>query len=502
MTVKSEEQPSNVQPINNQLKSIDAKPGMDKELLKVFGFFVIAGLGWILPAPAPITPIGMKVFLVFLATVYGWTVTKHVWPSLLACLMFPLSGVVNMKQFIAMGWGSDAFYFMILTFALIKFLEEAGVSQFLASWLMSRKFIQGHPWRLIFMILVTAYVVCSLVNTFIGIFLVWEIVYTITKTIKQKPFDKFPTLMIFGVAMMGALSLSAMPWGNNSIVNLGVYANLMGEPGNMVRYIIYTVPVGILSIIAYLVLCKYVFKLDITPLKELTGSMIDPKDLQLTKVKKIALVALGSFILLLLLPSLLPKGTSLWYLLNNMGIVGVMVFVFAVLSLIKVDGKNIFDFAAFARNGIPWNMVVMVLVILAIGGCLMSPSTGINAFLQQNMAPLLTSLSPVMFVIAITTITLVLTNFMINMVIVAIFLPVAISMSATIGIHPEQISYLIMVVSTIAILTPAASAASVLLFPNTEWIRAKDIYQYGGITVLVVTVIAVAVNYLFMGFFY
>ncbi|WP_289710799.1 hypothetical protein [Desulfosporosinus nitroreducens] len=38
MTVKLEEQPSNVQPINNQLESIDAKLGMDKEVWKVLGF--------------------------------------------------------------------------------------------------------------------------------------------------------------------------------------------------------------------------------------------------------------------------------------------------------------------------------------------------------------------------------------------------------------------------------------------------------------------------------
>ncbi len=502
MAVLEEEQPKRVQPIYKQLSNMEAKPGMDKELLKVLGFFAIASLGWILPAPAPITPIGMKVFLVFIATVYGWTITGHVWPSLFACLMFPLTGVVSMKEFIVMGWGSEAFYFMILAFALIKFLEEAGVSQFLASWLMSRKFIQGHPWRLIFMILLTAYVVCSLVNTFIGIFLVWEIVYTITNIIKQKPFDKFPTLMIFGIALMGALSLSAMPWGNNAIVNLGVYANLMGEPGNMVLYIMYTIPVGILSMIAYLLLCKYVFKLDITPLQELTGDMIDPKDLELTLVKKIALAALGLFIVLLLLPSILSKGTALWMVLNSLGIVGVIIFVFVVLSLIKVDGQNIFDFATFARKGIPWNMMAMVVVILAIGGCLMHPATGVNAYLQQNMAPLLTSLSPVMFIIAITVITVVLTNFMINMVIVALFLPVVISMSATLGIHPEQISYLVMVVSTVAILTPAASAASTLLFPNTQWIRPKDIYRYGGVSVVVVTFIAVAVNYLWLGLFY
>ncbi|CDX00826.1 SLC13 family permease [Desulfitobacterium hafniense] len=475
---------------------VTPQPGMDKELIKVLFFFVIAGLGWILPAPAPITPIGMKVFFVFIATVYGWTISEKVWPSLFACLAFPLTGVATMKEFVAMGWGSDVFYFMVLAFVLVKFLEEAGVSQFLASWLMSRKALQGHPWRLIFMILFTAYLVCSLVNIFIGMLLVWQIVYTMTDTIRQKPYDKFPTLMVFGIAVMGGLSLCAMPWGGNAIVNLGVYANLMGEPGNMIRYMAFSLPVGIISIFAYLLLCKYVFKLDITSLKKLTNDLINPEDLKVTPIKKIALVSLGAFIVLLLLPSILPKGNAFANLLNHMGVVGVIVLVFGVLSLIKSNGQNIFNFAALATKGVPWNMVAMVLVILAIGGCLMNPKTGVNEFLQLNVAPILTSLSPLMFVVVITLITVVLTNFMINMVVVALFLPVVISMSGTLGINPEQVSYLVMVASSFAILTPAASAASAILFPNAKWIRPKDIYQYGFPTIIVITAIAIIWSYL------
>ncbi|MGE4273937.1 MAG: hypothetical protein AB7E31_13920 [Desulfitobacterium sp.] len=53
-----------------------------------------------------------------------------------------------------------------------------------------------------------------------------------------------------------------------------------------------------------------------------------------------------------------------------------------------------------------------------------------------------------------------------------------------------------MVASTLAILTPAASAASTILFPNTQWIRPKDVYKYGSITVIVTTAIAIAMSFL------
>ena len=52
-------------------------------------------------------------------------------------------------------------------------------------------------------------------------------------------------------------------------------------------------------------------------------------------------------------------------------------------------------------------------------------------------------------------------------------------------------SFGIMLASVNAILTPAGCAASSLLFPNKEWISAKEIYQYGVPTVLVNTVLIV-----------
>ncbi|MGI6678659.1 MAG: SLC13 family permease [Dehalobacterium sp.] len=472
-----------------------SKLARNKEITRFLIYAIICSLGWILPAPDPITPTGLKVLFVFVATVYGWTVTGHVWPSLFSCLMFPLTGVVTMKQFIAMGWGTDIFFFMILAFVLCKFLEEVGVSQFMASWLLSRKLLKGHPWRLITMILAAAYLISSLVNIFIGMLLIWEIIYTITNIIGQKPGDKFPSLMVFGVAMAGALSLSAMPWSGNAIVNLGVYGNLIGQTPNMVTYIAFSLPVGFASFLAYVALCKFVFKLDVTPLKTIKDEMIDPKHLELTLVKKIALLALIAFIVLLLLPSLLPQGPIVDFL-NHFGVVGVIVLVFGILSLIKIDDNHIFNFGQLASKGIPWTMMIMVMVILSIGGCLMNPATGINDYLDANLAPILTSLSPLMFIIAITLITVLLTNFLINMVIVAMLLPIIISMSETLGINPEQISYLVMVASTIAILTPAASAASTILYPNKKWIQTKEIYRYGCVTVAVVTVLAILISYL------
>ena len=80
-----------------------------------------------------------------------------------------------------------------------------------------------------------------------------------------------------------------------------------------------------------------------------------------------------------------------------------------------------------------------------------------------------------------------------------LLLPIGISFAATLGIPELQITYLIVVCVSIALLTPAASAASVMMFANRDWIMPKDIYFYGTITVIVTTIIAILLNYFWVG---
>ena len=460
-----------------------------RELGKAVIVLAIAVSGWFLPASAPITEIGMRCITVFLSMIIGWSITGRAWPSFMGLLLFPATGVVTLKQFLANGWGSDSFMFLVIAYVLVGYLKETGVSEFLANWLLSRKFLEGHPWRLIAMILFAAYLICSLVNTYVGMLLMWEIVYGITKGIGQKPYDKFPSIMVFGIAMQGAFGLVAMPWGGNAIANLGVYANITGSTADMVSYVCFMLPFGVAQILVYTALAKFIFRLDVTALKEykLEFSTQGKMAFEL----KQALIMLVVFAVMLLAPSFIPKGTDLYTFYNSFGSIGVALLYFVILMLMYHNNKPVMNYADLATKNLPWNLLMMVAVILAIGSCLTNEKTGIQAFLTQNVVPALTSMEGFVFVLIVIAVVVLLTNFLINMVVVAMFLPVIVPICSSMGLSPEMIAFGIMLASTNAILTPAGCAASVLLFPNKEWIKTSDIYKYGVPTVLVNTVVIV-----------
>ncbi len=200
----------------------------DKNVLYFIIYCVIAAMGWIIPPVDPITPEGMHLLGVFIAAIFGWSITSEVWPSFLTFLLLPFTGLVDLAGVLAASWGSDVGLFMILIFVMVAFLEETGTTTYVAAYLMTRKFLRGHPWRLIFMIFLVAWLLSAFCGNFPGMLITWGFIYKICGVLGYKPFDKFANLLIFGVAVMGALSLSAVPWANNALVILNAYTASSG----------------------------------------------------------------------------------------------------------------------------------------------------------------------------------------------------------------------------------------------------------------------------------
>ena len=118
----------------------------DFNVLHFIIFCVIALSGWFLPAVAPITTEGMRLVTVFLAAIYGWTVTSEPWPSFMVLVFVPFTGLINQAGTLSLSWGSDATLFMELLMVLVGFLEATGATGYIANFLLTRKALKGHPW--------------------------------------------------------------------------------------------------------------------------------------------------------------------------------------------------------------------------------------------------------------------------------------------------------------------------------------------------------------------
>ncbi|MCL1917164.1 MAG: SLC13 family permease [Peptococcaceae bacterium] len=480
----------------------------------VFAGIVAVGwtvLSWLAEAGSlgEITTIGIRVLAVCIGVAYAWTVTNEIWPSLMCFLLLPLTAVQSFSDVLLNERNTEIILFFILLCVFLKFLEEREVGRFLAAWMLGRKFLRGRPWLFLFSLFLAAYVVSSLINMFVGIYLMWGISTSISRALGNKPYEKFPTLLGLGVSIMGAMSLSAMPWGGSSLVLLTLLPgtaspghSFLSAPPDVIRYVLFTVPLGVLTILVLLFLFKFLFRLDVSGIKRLDPGAISVEDRKMNPTKAVALISLLVFVALMLSEPLLanPAAPGVLQSFSAIGKLGKLILILVLLSMVRVDRQPIFNFTQVASRGMQWNLVAMLFIAVPLGQSLFDEKTGICDFLTNHVAPLFQGI-PVLGILAILAfVMMILTNFIANIPVCMLMLPVAFTILENKGISLELVGFFLIVLCCFGWMTPSSSAAGMVMSANKDWLRTKDVVIYSWPILIVMTAVTILYCFCIMRF--
>lgn len=438
-----------------------------------------------LPCIEPLSPIGMKLVGIFLGLIYAWSATSMIWPSLMGLAALLANGCTTPKALFAAGFGNDTVVFIIFILIFTTAVDECGLTQFLANWFMSRKFLAKNPWLLSFGLLIACFLTSAIANAMAAIFIFWSIFYPICQQAGFKPYDKYPTLMILGIAVSSIMGALVMPFRSTPLVIYSAYQAVSGIALNYVQYICFAFPVALGVIVIYLLTCRFIFRIDLTKMKNCSDNLVQAQDQSMTKPQRIVLLFLAVFILLAFAPGLLPKTLWLSQLLNKLGPACIISALLAVMLWVKVDGKALVDFKQLANKGIVWDIILLFTVVLPLSSMLIADETGVKQLLIDLLLPLFSSVSPLVFMILVLLLPTIITNFANNTVVALIFVQIIASLSDDLGVNAVPLVASLIFCVSMAFYTPAASAQSAIVFGNTAWIRPKDIYTYGGIVMLI-----------------
>ena len=463
--------------------------------LFVFGF----GL---LPAISPITPVGMKIMGIFIGVIWGWSSVGMIWPSLLGLIALSFTEITNMTQLLSIGFGTDVFPFMIIMFTVMKLIDSNGVASWIANKIMLLSFLKGRPWTLIFVIFLGSYIVSGLAGgPFVAAIMFWSIFYGIFEATGYKAYEKFPTLMVIGTMLSSCLALVILPFKGNSIVLVQTFTTLSGLSIDFVKYECLVIPMSILMILTYVLVCRFVFRADVSALKQFditTSGFVDESALKLTKKQKVSLGVLLAVLVIMMAPSFLPAEWKLAQALTGLGLTGRFAVIAVIICIIRIDGEPLLDFSKVASNAVMWDAMFLAAFIIPISSFLTADATGIKPFLTQVLSPILAGRPMFVFTALLLLLAAILTNVANNGVIAIILMSVVMSFMDQMSIDPTGICVLLMLTVQIALVTPAASPFAAILFGNKAWIRAKDVYLYGTISILICTGVMILVGYFWM----
>ena len=442
-------------------------------------FLLMLGFGQ-LPPIAPITELGMRVLGVFLGMLYGWSTCSILWPSLLGLIGMGLSGAFpSVSKSISSGFSADIFIFMLFFFIVIEALNGCGLISFITNWLLTRRVISGRPWLFATILFFIGYLLCACGQFYAAIFVVWGMWYDIFKRIGAKPYEKLPMLMLTGTVLAVGLGGLIFPFLNAPLVMLGAYSAMTNEMINFAKYFVFMVPFSILLYLEFFVLCKYVFKVDLTPLEQIDPqSIISDGQLHLSRRQKMTGLYFIAVLIVLFIPGCLPKSWAIVQVLSGFGNTGITITAIIGMLIIQVDHEPLLDFRKAASGGISWDILMMVIMITMMSGNLSSEATGIAAFIGQTLTPVLGGKSTFVFIAIYVVSAALLTNIMNNVVVCILFLPILSAFGPALGINNWVVVILLVVACNLSILTPAASPAAAILFANTQWLELKAVFKY------------------------
>jgi Di- and tricarboxylate transporters len=450
-----------------------------------------------LPAPAPITPFGMNVLGVFFGTIFLWCTTAVIWPSLLAVTVMGLSTGHGVNPFWGSSWGNSIVLFVFLLCAFAQLLSDSGLNDYISAWAISRKFTEGHPWRLIAVLLIGAMLSAAIIGALAAILIFWSVCYAIFDEVGYKKGDKLPSVVCYGICFMGGVGGCMVPF---QVTAVSYYGMMIAGSGGALSgysysaYLIFGILIAALTVALYLILARYVIKPDISLLMN-----YKPKNsakIKMNNRQKISAWIMLLLFVALLIPSMIPGNGKLVTFFNNLGNVGTVAIILTILGFIVYKGKPYMEIGSLLSKGVVWNLVFMLTAVFMFSGQMNNPDSGITPYVTHLITPLLGGIGKYGYIVMFMLITLVLTNIVNNMIVGAIFMPIQYAICMSLGINPIVMVALFIFVVDYAFFLPSSSPVGALIHASNDgWIPNDRIYKYGTLFLLCEALLVVIVGY-------
>lgn len=436
---------------------------------------------FILPAPEPITEAGMSVVGFFLGTLYLWIRVEIGWPSLFILGLVCFTGVTSPGTLFTQTWGNSMVPFLICAFLLNMVMADTGLSRRFAMFFITRRMNRGRPWWFITMFFV-AVMLMGLVSTSSAITVMFmAIAEEIFNMTGYKKGDRLVEAMMIGIFWVAQGAMAFTPISHVLIPMIFEY--IAADFGVTVTYTRYTMAFilsGIGFFIGWMLILRFIIKPDVEKLKSLDIDALKASIKPWSKQEVTILVVYLAVIILWCFPdviALVPGMESVAEWMTNLGSAAPAMVAVGVLAFIHYDGKPMLDIKDCCRR-LPWGNVFMMATVMGMGFVFGLESVGVTSWLMKVVSPIMSGLSPNLFVLAVIVFITILTDFISNTLsasMYAVIVPIALTVP---GVNPIVVALLIAAGCNSSFTFPSGCPAASLA-SGGGWTRVSFQIRYG-----------------------
>ena len=455
-------------------------------LLLMFGF------GIIVKPFAGITEVGVTVLGVFFGVLIATMTTNETfWPAIMGLFALIVGNFATGSQMLSQWFGNPTIQQIIWVMALTGAVTESGAVHVLGRKVLSIKSLQGRPVRLIstlfFGVMFCAVLVSSPTTMLLLFYPILDGICDMCGVEKDSDLKRELLLGIY-ISAMGAYVL---PFKGVHLSSIAIISGIMESVGltfNNGLYLLVATLVVVGFVVGYIFFMIFVWKTDLSPLKEFQYDKLGLKeeDLKFTTKQKVLFGFMIFGIAFLLSSMLMPAGSAILATYNRIGSTWIWIFLFAILCVMREpDGTPFINGVRLLQSKTMWGIVAVAGCFTICGSAIAADDYGIKFAISELLAPVLSNASWPLLVILCVVISTVFTNFTngmpVSFTINAICIPIACTMQAAGGGNATVLGVATILSGMCAFMTNGAIAYAPILVGREE-MTTKFLFSKGAVT--------------------
>lgn len=437
-----------------------------------------------LPAFGPVTPLGMKFLGIFIGLIYLWSTVDMGWPILMSFAALIVLDCMPAADIYTAAFANSTVMLCLFTLLVLMPLAETGIFNYVAVWLLKRPFLKGHPWRLTIGLILIVFLGCIFHGGLAVLFMIYELTYKICDMCKIERSHPWAGAVVVGATVSFVIGGGVFPFSGLALFIMGIFQSVEQFQWPFLQYMAFMIIMELVIMVFYALFMK-LLRINLEPLKDVDVSSYVKTLPPINVFQKKSATMLIVFILCLVLSGISPilPANPITGLFGKLGLVGVSWVFMCIMIVWRVKEK-----AAFTLNDmsfkVPWDSILIICVGMSLGPAITGEGTGINTLLYQMTAPLLGGQSPFMFMLIISLLTLLLTNFFNNTVIAMLMVSIIAAYKETLDINIITMAAMMLVSSQMAMLLPGASYYAALAHGQAAYTGRKNGFYWGAVIVI------------------
>lgn len=431
--------------------------------------------------PTDLDPQSQRFLAIFVMVVFLWLATDIPLfvSGILGVSLSILIGVVTPAQ--AFSPFSDPIIYLFLSgFLFAKALELTELDQRLAYKVLSMRWVQDSPKKIIFAFLLLAFTLSMWISNTAAVAMLLPLSMGLLKKLEDS-FEirstEFKEQFLISLAYSATLGGNVTPIGSPpNVIAIGLLKNLLDIHLGFLQWMAMAAPFSL--IMFYFVFKRCVSRLPKYEPKKETFIKEDMRPLN--PQQKNVLIIFFLTVLFWIAPSLIllitPEGSALEMFLKNNLTAPVVGLIFASLLFMFPLNKVEKILRSDHTSQIDWPSLLLFGAGLSLGAILFK--TGLASLLANSLAQFSGEFGPVFILCVLIFITIFFTELASNTASANIIIPVMIALSVSVGLSPLISAFVFAMACNSAFMLPVATPPNVIVF-GTQLVGKGAMFRAG-----------------------